>query len=192
MSKLTDFIKVYDDAIPPDFCDTLVQHFDDKNVPKAKFEESYRRCHSLSTLDSSSHWGKFKGIMSELYNRYRNEIKNGTLAFANTIEAPNIFRYDPDTKNPNFFHLHTDCWNFPTATRQVSVIIYLNDVKEGGGTTFERLGLTVQPRKGRVLLFPSNILFYHKGDPPISESKYIIVSWIHFDGSGHAYRVHRL
>ena len=34
-------------------------------------------------------------------------------------------------------------------------ILYLNDVESGGGTNFPRLGLTINPKKGRLLLWPS-------------------------------------
>lgn len=33
--------------------------------------------------------------------------------------------------------------------------MYLNDVEEGGGTKFTNLGITVQPKKGAALLWPS-------------------------------------
>ena len=33
--------------------------------------------------------------------------------------------------------------------------LYLNDVEEGGGTNFDRLGVTVTPKRGRAVLWPS-------------------------------------
>lgn len=114
------------------------------------------------------------------------------MGFVNTIEAPNVFRYDVDPDHPNFFHPHADSWSCPTATRQVSIIIYLNDVQVGGATTFTDLKISVTPKKGRILFFPSFYNYTHMGEAPSSNAKYIIVSWIHFDGQGHAYRVHQL
>jgi prolyl 4-hydroxylase len=73
-----------------------------------------------------------------------------------------------------------------TASRQVSVIVYLNDVTEGGETSFDA-GTAVEPRAGRVLVFPSSFCFQHRGNPPVSNSKYVLVAWLHFDGTGHAY-----
>ena len=40
--------------------------------------------------------------------------------------------------------------------RLLTLLLYLSDVDEGGGTSFPRLGLSVAPRKGRVLVF-SNV-----------------------------------
>lgn len=43
----------------------------------------------------------------------------------------------------------------PSGVRILTVYIYLNDVEEGGGTNFPHLNLTVMPRRGRVILWPS-------------------------------------
>jgi hypothetical protein len=39
--------------------------------------------------------------------------------------------------------------------RILTVFLYLNDVEAGGGTSFPRLNLTVMPKRGRVLIWPS-------------------------------------
>jgi prolyl 4-hydroxylase len=33
--------------------------------------------------------------------------------------------------------------------------MYLSDVSSGGGTRFPQLNVTIEPRKGRALLFPN-------------------------------------
>lgn len=35
------------------------------------------------------------------------------------------------------------------------MFLYLNDVEEGGGTHFSDLGITVQPKTGRAVVWPS-------------------------------------
>jgi prolyl 4-hydroxylase len=37
----------------------------------------------------------------------------------------------------------------------MTVFLYLNEVEEGGGTEFPKLGLTVYPKRGRALIWPS-------------------------------------
>jgi prolyl 4-hydroxylase len=39
--------------------------------------------------------------------------------------------------------------------RILTFFLYLSDVEEGGGTNFPQLDLTVAPKKGRALLWPS-------------------------------------
>lgn len=43
----------------------------------------------------------------------------------------------------------------PSGPRILTAFLYLNDVEAGGGTNFPDLDLTVMPKKGRVLLWPS-------------------------------------
>jgi len=193
MSKLEDWIAIYDGAIPVDFCDAWITLFEDANIQKGEYKETWRRCQEFSKVDSTPLWEQLKELIKHNYNRYRNEYSCGVLNYANTLEAPNMYRYDVDPDNPNIFNFHADCWNFPTSSRQVSIIIYLNDVQEGGTTFFSDLNLRVAPKKGRILFFPSFYTFIHKGEAPISNSKYIIVTWVHFDSEGkpHAYRVHK-
>jgi prolyl 4-hydroxylase len=43
----------------------------------------------------------------------------------------------------------------PQGVRLLTVFLYLNDVEAGGGTNFPLLDITVMPKKGRVLVWPS-------------------------------------
>ena len=43
----------------------------------------------------------------------------------------------------------------PPGVRILTAFIYLNDVEAGGGTNFPELGVTVMPKRGRVLLWPN-------------------------------------
>jgi prolyl 4-hydroxylase len=44
-----------------------------------------------------------------------------------------------------------------SGVRILTVFVYLNDVEEGGGTNFPHLGVTVMPKRSRVLIWPSVI-----------------------------------
>lgn len=189
MRKIEDWIKVYDDAIPSDFCDECMSLFTDDTIQKGQFKETWRRCIEISGIDTTRIWDKLKQIITDNFVRYRNETSTNILYNANMIEAPSAYRYDVNSEAPNYFHLHSDNWNYPTSTRQLSIILYLNDVEEGGATNFCDLDISVKPKKGRILLFPPFYNYMHTGESPISNSKYIIVTWIHFEGKNHAYRV---
>lgn len=66
--------------------------------------------------------------------------------------------------------------------------MYLNDVEEGGGTNFPRLNMTVTPKRGRAVLWPSVLNMKpnrkdHRSDhqalPVIKGVKYGANAWIH-------------
>lgn len=189
------WIKTYDNAIPDELCNSLIELFEDESTPKGDLNYTWRRCTEYSKLDSSKYWLELNDVMAKSYQRYREDMKCGIFNFINYVEAPNMFRYNVDKENPNYFNNHADCWNYQTSTRQISIIIYLNDVEEGGGTNFYELNTLISPKKGRIVLFPSFYMFMHRGEPPLSDRKYIIVTWLHFDispGVNHAYRTHKL
>merc|ERR1712107_467110 len=54
-----------------------------------------------------------------------------------------------------FYKQHHDYISHHTqrqeGVRILTVFLYLNDVEEGGGTNFPKLGLTVQPKRGKAL-----------------------------------------
>ena len=43
----------------------------------------------------------------------------------------------------------------PAGPRILTAFLYLNDVEQGGGTNFPELDITVMPKRGRILLWPS-------------------------------------
>ena len=53
-----------------------------------------------------------------------------------------------------------------TKDRFLVVILYLNDVEVGGATTFPKHHLSVEPKAGRILIFPVHWLYPHKGKFP--------------------------
>lgn len=71
-----------------------------------------------------------------------------------TCEYPQVVRYE----RGQHFAPHEDAfpWSQVRRThyqRRATLLVYLNDVAEGGCTTFARLDLRVRPRRGAALLF---------------------------------------
>jgi hypothetical protein len=62
----------------------------------------------------------------------------------------------------------------------LSWILYLNDVEEGGETEFLYQSLRFKPKAGTFILFPSSFTHTHRGNPPLTENKYIATGWIEF------------
>ena len=59
-----------------------------------------------------------------------------------------------------FYKVHHDQqtahWT-PQGVRVYTFLVYLSDVEEGGGTKFNDLGIVVEPKLGRAVLWPSVI-----------------------------------
>lgn len=190
--RLTDWIRVYEDSFSGDFCDRCVRRVDGGDQV-GQFDLAWRRGAAYPLNADPDLLSEFIRGVAVLMGRYRAESNTDGLATTAHLESPNVFRYSvtgPD-EPPHHFSRHADNWNEDSSTRQISVITYLSDVAVGGETDFTDLGVRIQPRKGRTLLFPSSFLFMHAGQPPISEPKYIIVSWLHL-GQRHAYQTYPL
>lgn len=87
------------------------------------------------------------------------------------IETISFNKYEPGQN----FEPHTDY--FPGSQRIASAVVYLNTVDQGGDTHFTHFNRSVQAREGRILLFPSNFLFHHSGQAPVSVTKYSAAFW---------------
>jgi hypothetical protein len=62
--------------------------------------------------------------------------------------------------------------------RVLFFIYYLNDVEEGGETSFYYQDKNFKPIAGNLLIAPCGFTHTHKGHIPTSNDKYILTSWI--------------
>jgi hypothetical protein len=89
-------------------------------------------------------------------------------------EAIQILEYSSNQE----YKFHHDVSNDPNSKeyhRQISVVLYLNDDFEGGGTEFPHN--TYKPKPGYGLIFPSNWCFPHSGQKVLSGKKRVAVTW---------------
>lgn len=123
-------------------------------------------------------------IHSQLYNsihliheEHLKSIYNSTIL---KIEPPQFLRYDVS----DHYDKHNDSESYingklkRVVERDISIILYLNDDYEGGQIEFTELQLTIKPKAGMLLAFPSYLEFEHKVHPVTNGTRYSIVSWI--------------
>ena len=99
-----------------------------------------------------------------------------------------LLQYEPGQyyrQHHDYIPHHKD---MPCGVRILTLFIYLNDVEEGGGTHFPFLDITVQPKKGSAVLWPSVLdqkpeskdgRTEHEALPVIKGLKYGANAWIH-------------
>jgi len=93
-------------------------------------------------------------------------------------EGIQILEYQPGQK----YRFHADAAtdkNLAEYERKISVILYLNEGFEGGGTEFIHTAL--KPKPGYAIMFPSNWCYPHAGQKVISGKKRIAVTWYYVD-----------
>ena len=62
--------------------------------------------------------------------------------------------------------------------RVLAWMLYLNDVDEGGETEFLYQHVRFKPKRGDFLVWPGGFTHTHRGNPPISNDKYICTGWV--------------
>ncbi len=75
---------------------------------------------------------------------------------------------------------HSEQYDRLTSDRVLVFTCYLNDVAEGGETEFLYYPKRVPATQGTFLIFPGGFTHTHRGNPPISNTKYIVTGWLQF------------
>ena len=177
--NLEDYIVVFDDALSPDVCADMIATYDKvtqrvvRNDDLMNFEEiNMLNCQQFEPLKE-----EFINKMVQCQIAYKNRVKAYIWPEKPLYEAPRIKRYEP---NQGFFDWHTDANDVESSKRLLVMFWYLNDVQEGGETLFvmDEQIMRVEAKAGRVVCFPPNFMFPHKGAMPISNPKYVISSYV--------------
>lgn len=83
-----------------------------------------------------------------------------------------------------YHHWHSEHFPSPHDASNASLhrvllwMYYLNDVPDGGGTSFVYQGQTISPKQGTLVIAPAGFSHTHRGEVPKSNDKYILTSWI--------------
>ena len=93
------------------------------------------------------------------------------------LSSFNIQRYEP---GGHFLKLHSERTTLATSHRVLAWMTYLNDVADGGATRFAHQNLSVQPSRGRTLIWPAERTHAHQAEVLNTGVKYIITGWFHF------------
>ncbi|XP_002160179.1 uncharacterized protein LOC100198447 isoform X1 [Hydra vulgaris] len=84
---------------------------------------------------------------------------------------------------------HTDCSldSKLLNDRYATILIYLQDVKEGGETVFSKLGIKIKPKKGSLVIWNNMddlgnclLLSTHEASKVIKGKKYILQRWYYY------------
>lgn len=116
----------------------------------------------------------YKEIVSNINMMFQYYPVPGGYDTTSHREAIQVLEYHPNQE----YKFHHDVSNNPNSKeyhRQISVVAYLNDGFEGGGTEFPHQ--TFKPPAGYGLFFPSNWSFPHSGQKILSGKKRVAVTW---------------
>ena len=122
----------------------------------------------------------FKKYFKELHNCYVDYKKQWPFVksiFSSVdIGVFNIQKYNP---GDHFSHLHCERTSLNSLHRLFAFMTYLNDVEDGGKTSFDYYGIKIKPEIGKTLIWPAEWTHAHTGEVLKSGTKYIVTGWLH-------------
>lgn len=193
-STYDNFIGVYDGAFSDQFCDDLITYFEwclkNNRTYKRQEDEMSKKDDStnlnpLTTEEINFQFPHVQGIINEFNDNFWNLCYREYMENYSSLKQygqHTIYTYKVQKTIPTGgYHVwHCEDGSVDYSRRVGVYILYLNDIEEGGETEFLYLSKRIPPKKGRLLIFPPNFPWTHRGNPPLSNTKYIMTGWIEF------------
>ena len=185
-TELKDYIKVYDEMFTKTFCDSIIEAYtnSEKTVIDREQRPSFTEVNiSQRYLAKDPLW---VGIQKQIQDVFVDCIQLYMNSLQVEVDFPAKYSFEEyrvkyyDNNGHDQFKDHVDVGDYNSARRFLVMFLYLNTVEVGGETMFTRIGESVSPQTGRVLMFPANWQYRHAGLPPESDKKYIVGTYLHY------------
>lgn len=175
-----EFFGIYDGALSAEFCRDVIERFEsDPRKVKGLVGDGYYKPEVKGTVEidfteDATGWEDVLGVVERnLQHHLKMYMRKWQEAFKISLahEGFRVSRYNPG----QLFNWHSD--NIGSAfTRVITAQWFLNTVDEGGETEFKWQGRAIKPVEGRLMLAPVGWTYYHRGAPPVSGPKYILIT----------------
>lgn len=184
------FIKQYKNAYTKEFCSQAIEAFEfayETGLTQSRFERNGTintrqddrslMLHDTDVLriESLRVAKPFMDLFKLYYEDYSNEF--GALKEATPISVYGI-KLQKTKISGGYHNWHYESEKREVCHRVIAFTLYLNDVEDGGETEFLYQGLRIKPTAGTLCLFPAGFTHTHRGNPPLSNEKYIITGWL--------------
>jgi len=142
----------------------------------------------LEWRTSSNAWCDSDCNDHEVMKSLTNKIVDLTSIPHDNYEYFQVLKYQIDERFDPHHDSETSDQNRVYGPRVLTLLMYLNDVEEGGETYFDELDVMVTPKKGRALLWTNvqnsnpnlvDLRTRHEAKPVINGVKYVANRWIH-------------
>jgi hypothetical protein len=182
--ELNDFVHVYDDALEPNICQFLIDFFEACPDKHERIDQNQKPNFTQFNLTENH---KYSEDVEKVHNhliakvfeykkKYYEFVDERCFPEQHNFEQFRIKKYNNDGND--LFDTHVDVMDHESSRRFLSFFWYLNDVETGGETIFQ--DLVIAPKTGKMVVFPPLWMFPHKGCIPISNTKYLLSTYLHY------------
>lgn len=182
-------VRIVHDFLSAAECELLIREGDGKLTPSMVVGKDGKN--EANSARSSS--GTFLMNHSPFIQKIEERVARVSMLPVENQEAFYLLRYEKGQQyqaHPDYFSPDSDAARELVTNsggqRAMTMIIYLSDVEEGGGTRFMHGGIDVKAKRGQAVLWwdthPSNGTgdsnSMHAGLPVIAGTKYVATKWI--------------
>lgn len=196
-ASIENFVGIYEDAFSADYCNDVIKNFlslQQQGFTKTRQElkqgeKTFREDSAFWSGDLYNEEADISGMhdligkkfnevyWSECYKHYADNypvLKDSAShsVWGNKVQRTNV--------GQGYHVWHYESAARATCNRLLTHIVYLNDVEEGGETELLYFSKRFKPKTGTMLIFPAAFTHTHRGNPPLSNDKYIITGWTEF------------
>ena len=173
-------IAVLGNVLSDEECDELI------NLSKDKLNRSKiggtREVNEMRTSSSSMYFqDKENDLITKIEKRV-SSIMNVPVEHGDGLQ---ILKYTPGQEYKAHFDFFASSSKAAKNNRISTIVMYLNDVEQGGETFFPKLNLSVSPQKGMAVYFEYfyndqtiNEQTLHGGAPVITGEKWVATQWM--------------
>lgn len=180
-----DHISIFDDVVEKEICDKIIELYDlydsvhgsMKSNDYGESEGSLMR-HDTSIFCTKDLFPQIRNYINEVvYNCFDEYKKEFFQVETVSIDFDEV-KLQRTPIRGGFHNWHAEVGDLSTIERCMVWMIYLNDVPENEGETeFLWQKVRIQPKAGRVVLWPAFFTHVHRGNPVYTHSKYIATGW---------------
>ena len=187
-----NFIGIYENAYPREFCIDAINYYEDMVSKGFGYSRQQLEGISKTIKDDTSVCASDENSMkidytsqlqpsflnlfwSQYYVDYQNQFE---ILNNNVPKAIFALKIQKTLIGQGYHNWHSENSNRHVQNRILTYTLYLNDVEEGGETEFLYYPKRVKPKVGTLVIFPAGFAHTHRGNPPLSNEKYIITGWV--------------
>lgn len=191
--EIGDLIFEKSNAVPSDFCDYLIEKFENDTENQiigltgvagdCVLDSNIKKTTDI-ILNPNEKWHDdidsfLKEYVTPSVEEYYDNLGNigkSLLDCSINYESIVMARYNIGDK----FEWHFDQAS-GTGDRVFQVIAYLNTTEGGGETDYAVFNKKIKPEKGKIIIAPSSFPFFHKSHPVTDGKKYNIIMQLRFE-----------
>ena len=191
-----NFVEVYDNAVDKQTCENIIKHFEEvKNAGLSIDRQSKEGVAKLTkdtdmydltetpdllpsnSINSANDKIIFQTFKEAFWNCYNQYITKYDLTQTTTHTLDGYVKIQKTVPGQGYHVWHWEQDSVHHGHRLLLVMLYLNDVEEGGETEFLYQGIRVKPKQGSIMICPGSFTHTHRGNPPLTGEKYVMNTW---------------